>query len=223
VCIPTHREIHGSEEKQEFHADQVGETSQSMREGDVASDSISVGRQTPIARVTKESNEQESFDKEAILAHFVQYGRLVGRVLELFHKSIHGRVSSPQQVLLLRSEVDLWFNSLPDALQTFPTKSGHVPQRLSPYSAERFAPFFSVLYQHLIILMNRPSPSLHQPRPEFQAGLQASIGAARLIISTVETDLHMMWPGYLSSVWMAGLIIAFACQLRSYSTRKGYR
>lgn len=218
VCIPTRVELHGSAGTSQHHLN--GSTSHGSN--------VTV---TPINANTaddgsfldqEQTRDQQPFQKEEILANFVEYGRLLGRIVETFHKSIHVRGWDSQSVLVLRSDVDQWFNNLPDALQTSRMQSHSMTPGLSA-SRARFGPFFLILYQQLIILLNRPSLSIRYHSGEFQTALQSSISAACLTISAVQNEDRLLWPGYLSSVWMSGLIITFACQLGLYNRNKSIR
>lgn len=139
-------------------------------------------------------------------------GRLVGRSLQIFHVSLNSRHHDPRRVLFLRSDVDKWFNGLPEE----PT-SEHVqdPQ------VSRFLPFLHVLYEQLLITINRPSLSLSKSAPEFHHGLQVTIRAAKRTILALERQRHLFWPGYVASVWMSGLILAYACIQGLYSIDQG--
>src|SRR5271156_5477436 len=59
-----------------------------------------------------------------MLANFVQYARLSGRVLEMFHKSILVRSTDKKTMLLLRADVDAWWNSIPAEMQSCYTSHG---------------------------------------------------------------------------------------------------
>lgn len=148
------------------------------------------------------------------MATFVQYGRLLGQALEIFHKSIHVRQTHPRQVLALRAEMNKWYNGLPES-QHAPNKYGH--------QDPSFLPFFNVLHEQLVITTHRPSLALPISSPEFQHGLQTAIQAAKRTIATLEREASHFWPGYLAAVWMSGLILAFACQLQMYSSTKAFR
>jgi hypothetical protein len=159
--------------------------------------------------------------REATLASYVIYGKLTGRALELFHKSIHVRAVRRDAVLYLVSDVHRWWNSLPPGLQGSSSNGGDA----SDEGSFDLRPFFSVLYEHLILLINRPNLSLDPSSPDFCSGLQTCIGAARGILSALKTQVDkgqaLFWPGLLSAAYMAGLVIAFACQLRQYVLFKG--
>lgn len=163
--------------------------------------------------------------KEGILASYVDSGTLTGRALELFHKSILVRSVPRNSVLFLVTDVHKWWNSLPLDLQ------GRQPQREenavvaemdNPFD---FGPFFTVLYQHLILIIHRPSLSLDPSTAEFCSGLQTCIGAARGIIAALrlqnDSRQAFFWPGFLSAAWMSGLVLAFACQLKQHVLTKG--
>lgn len=163
---------------------------------------------------TPESAEAEKkYRREAALRSYVQYGRLTGRVVEIFHKSVHARFPERGAILQLTSDIEAWWNDLPGFLSG--EDVGDVPahQRM-------LTPFFTILYQNLLILVNRPSLSLPPTSAEFQHGLQVCIKASRTTLTALklhhEQGLTMFWPGLLAANWMAGLIIAFACQMGKY-------
>lgn len=173
------------------------------------------------SRVSRHSSGEASPNREATLAGFVAYGELTGRALELFHKSTHSREIRRSAVLYLVSDVHKWWNNLPSTLQNVlmnPTKS-------SEDASPEMSPLFSILYKHLILCINRPCLSLDSSSPDFCSGLQICIDAARSILSLLKTQLTrgqaFFWPGLLSAAYMAGLVIAFACQLGQYSISKG--
>jgi hypothetical protein len=142
-------------------------------------------------------------------------GRLVGRSLDIFHVSLHSRQHDPRRVLFLRSDVDKWFNNLPE--EPLPGTSEHGVDA----QVARFLPFLHVLYEQLIISINRPSLSLSRSAPEFHHGLQVTIRAAKRTIIALERQRNLFWPGYVASVWMSGLIISFACQVGLYNIDQG--
>ncbi|KAJ5964205.1 uncharacterized protein N7479_004081 [Penicillium vulpinum] len=162
----------------------------------------------------------EGHDKERVLASYVNSGTLTGRALELFHKSILVRSVRRSSVLFLVTDVHKWWNGLPIDLQRKPAGGSAMAD-----AAFDFAPFFTVLYQHLILIIHRPSLSLDPSTAEFCSGLQTCIGAARAILSALrlQVDSHqaLFWPGLLSAAWMSGLVLALACQLNQYSLTKG--
>ena len=88
----------------------------------------------------------------------------------------------------------------------------------------RCGTFLTVIYQQLILIVNRPFLSLKPTTPEFQSGLQTCIGAGRSIISTLREQSSrrqcLAAPGMLSSIWMSGLVISFACELNIYPLTK---
>jgi Fungal specific transcription factor domain len=151
--------------------------------------------------------------REAALRSYVQYGRLTGRVVEIFHKSVHARFPERDAILHLTSDVDAWWNDLPGFLSGEDVVDVPAHQRM-------LIPFFTILYQNLLILVNRPALSLPPTSAEFQHGLQVCIKASRTTLSALklhqEQGLTMFWPGLLAANWMAGLIIAFACQMGKY-------
>ena len=175
---------------------------------------------TPLQRRSMDSNEtsdiaeaEEKHRREAALRSYVQYGRLTGRVVEIFHKSVHARFPERGAILHLTSDIDAWWNDLPGFLSGEDVADVPAHQRI-------LIPFFTILYQNLLILVNRPSLSLPPTSAEFQHGLQVCIKASRTTLSALklhqEQGLTMFWPGLLAANWMAGLIIAFACQMGKY-------
>ncbi|KAJ5929080.1 hypothetical protein N7454_006928 [Penicillium verhagenii] len=164
--------------------------------------------------------------KESVIASYVDSGTLTGRALELFHKSILVRSVHRSSVLFLVTDVHKWWNSLPLELQG--KGSGHSKELEAAEGTDGpfdFGPFFTVLYQHLILIIHRPSLSLDPYTAEFCSGLQTCIGAARGILAALKTQLDsrqaLFWPGFLSAAWMSGLVLAFACQLKQYVLEKG--
>ncbi|KAI9150834.1 putative transcriptional regulatory protein [Paramyrothecium foliicola] len=164
-------------------------------------------------------------DRHLILASQVDYSRLLGRALELFHKSLHIRSINSDTVLSLRTDLNAWWNSLPCELQDFsvpPENSTLHENRGQPWSAPAF---FILLNKQLRLLIHRPWLSLEPSSAEFQSALQTCIELSRDIILTMKklrsAGYALFWPGHLSAVWMAGIIIAFACQLHLHPAEKG--
>lgn len=166
---------------------------------------------------------------DEVLASYVRYGRIVGHALELFHKSIHNRTIGNSHILLLSAEVHSWWNHLHSDLQELrPTTAGQsiYPGEGLNDAGYSFAPFFIVMYQQLVLLINRPFLSSDPSTPEFKSSLQTCIRASRKIISTLQDHSLrkqcLSAPGILSGTWMSGLVIAFACELNAYPTSKGF-
>ncbi|KAH8595747.1 fungal-specific transcription factor domain-containing protein [Bisporella sp. PMI_857] len=159
---------------------------------------------------------------DKILASYVGYGKIVGRALELFHTSIHNRTVGNNDILLLNSEIHSWWNQLPSDIQELCPPSGNDLNE-TEFS---FSPFFNVMYQQLILFVNRPFLSSDPSTPHFQSSLQICIGASRKIISTFQDYPQrtrcFSAPGILSGIWMSGLVIAFACELDVYPVSKGF-
>lgn len=154
--------------------------------------------------------------KELVLANFAEYARLLGRALELFHKSIHSRRTDARDVMFLRADVDRWYNSLPDARSSPDSR-----RSAADTSLPAFVPFFHVLYEQLLITLHRPSLSKSQTSPEFHNGLQTTIRAAKRTIAQLELEERLFWPGYLAAVWMSGLVLSFASQIGLYDIAQG--
>ncbi len=186
--------------------------------------SLGMARGGRIESYSKESGSvadgkspRQSTEAEEVFASYVTYSRITGKALELFHKSIHIRLVEQNDVLMLTSDVHSWWNSLPQKLQDTHTAS---ESDEDGQSISHFAPFFSVIYQQLILLINRPFLSEDPQSPQFRSSLQTCIGAGRVIISTLKSQMarrsSIFWPGFLSGTWMSGLILAFACELQLY-------
>ncbi|KAL2424458.1 hypothetical protein ABEF95_010617 [Exophiala dermatitidis] len=194
-----------------------------------------------------DDNGPEARDKrlrEAVLAAYVQWAKLTGQIIEIFHKSINHRFPKHQQILRLTNDIETWWNNLPGFLTgesdiadfhrnvhdsaTGEFQSGNGNSNSPPTDAtvppppqQNLASFFKILYHRLLLLVNRPRLSLDQSTPEFQHGLQLCIRASRGIVTGLRAHRaagqSMFLPGLLSAVWMSGLIIAFACQLGKYA------
>jgi transcription factor-like protein len=151
---------------------------------------------------------------QAVLASHVRYSQLIGRMLELFHKSLHVRESNSRGVLFLKADLGAWGNNLDDPRSSQLSSLG---LGLGPDPA--VFPFVS--YHYSLLLVNRPSLSLDPDAPEFHAAIQACIAAASTIIQTMEQQANLgyplFWPGFMSAVWMSGLVLAFAVQLKMHS------
>lgn len=172
------------------------------------------------------SGASQQRDRHLILYCQVEYSRLLGRALELFHKSIHVRSIDPSTVLSLRTDMNAWWNSLPSELHDF----GFVTETEKPSdnASQLFsAPaFFNLLHNQLRLLIHRPWLSLEPSTAEFQSALQICIGSSREIILNMRKQRSagyaLFWPGHLSAAWMAGIILAFGCHLQLYPPVKGH-
>ncbi|KAK1687505.1 hypothetical protein BDP55DRAFT_630698 [Colletotrichum godetiae] len=156
-------------------------------------------------------------ETQAVLAHHVRHSQLVGRVLEVFHKSIHARDMDNQTILFLKADVTAYGNDLTEP--RFSPALRDIPQ-LTPDPT--VFPFIS--YYYTILLLNRPSLSLDSRHAEFRDALQTCISAAYAIIRIIEqySDLGgpLFWPGYMSGVWMSGLVLALAARLKVCNVTK---
>lgn len=161
---------------------------------------------------------------EDALANHVAYGKLTGRALEMFHKSITARVAEYDDVLELTSDIHSFWNALPRHLQDLPSPNYPVDDEKSSHRSH-LGLYFTIIYQQLILLINRPFLSLEPSSARFRSSMQACIGASRTVISTLKEQTVdgtcIPWPGTLSVTWMSGLILAFACALDIYPTVKG--
>ncbi|KAJ9612663.1 hypothetical protein H2204_015037 [Knufia peltigerae] len=187
------------------------------------------------AQQDKEGPEaREKRLREAALTAYVQWGKLTGQIIEVFHKSINHRFPKHEQILRLTSDIETWWNDLPAFLtgEADPGQHHDVPDTSSTHKSssadasflppqQHLSSFFKILYHRLLLLVNRPRLSLDQSTPEFQHGLQVCIRASRGIVAGLKSHRShgqsMFLPGLLSAVWMSGLIIAFACQLGKYA------
>lgn len=151
---------------------------------------------------------------EYVLAYLATYSRLLGKILKLFHVSISARDISWDKVLSLTSQIQAWWNSLPSALQDDSNRDNHSSQ---------YAPLFLVLYNSLVLFVNRPFLSLPTHRTDFLSSLQAALTASRTIIARlrhVREGAALVWLGTLSALWMSGLVISFASLLGHYPFEK---
>lgn len=195
--------------------------------GTVADVALDISRANPRPSLAPDIDSDElslSPDRqEFLLAHMVTHGKLVSRVLEVFHKSIHVRSVESDQVLSLRADANKWFNSLPQ----WPPRPGLpvLDQLDRPIKAEqtKFVPFLHILYQQLLIAIHRPYLSLPKTSAEFENSLQLVIRAARQTNTLLLDVDEFFWPGYLSSAWMSGLIFTFACQAEAFSIKQSIR
>jgi hypothetical protein len=175
----------------------------------------------PEARIFMERDQQTQGrhhqNREDIQASYASYCRLVGKAVELFHKSVHSRAVDNHAILNLTTDVHAWWNNLPRHLQELPSQT-----ITNTGNSTNFSTFFNVIYQHLIIIINRPFLSLNPSSPEFHLSLQTCLNAGRRMILTLEDHMTaFILPGLLSGIWMAGLVLAFACELGLYPFAKG--
>ncbi|KAK5071715.1 hypothetical protein LTS08_008190 [Lithohypha guttulata] len=164
--------------------------------------------------------------REAALTAYVHYGRLTGRIIEIFHKSINFRFPKEDAIGFLTADIENWWNELPSTLtgEFNPAAAGgDGEETVEPGLVQQhklLTPFFTLLYHQLLLLLNRPRLSLDQSTAEFQQGLQVCIRASKNTLIALkkhkENSQSVFLPGLLSAAWMAGLIIAFACQLGKY-------
>ncbi|KAI0157373.1 hypothetical protein GGR57DRAFT_64993 [Xylariaceae sp. FL1272] len=164
-------------------------------------------------------------DRNLILAYEVDYYRLSGRALELFHKSIHVRSLDPNTVLSLRTDLDMLWNSLPSEIQDSVARGedGRPPSDVRDTKFDVPA-FFGLLHSQLRLLINRPWLALDPTTAEFQSTLQICVGISRDVITNLRRQrlagCAIFWPGDLSATWMSGVILAFACHLGLYPANK---
>ena len=185
-------------------------------------------------RVAQTNNDgpeaREKRLREAALTAYVQWGKLTGQIIEVFHKSINHRFPKHEQILRLTSDIETWWNDLPGNLSgeydTGPPShsDGHTEAKVpstangrgssaaarasqeapvAPVSQQHLASFFKILYHRLLLLVNRPRLSLDQSTPEFQHGLQVCIRASRGIISGLKAHKK-----HGQSMFLPGLLSA---------------
>ncbi|KAF3018562.1 hypothetical protein E8E14_012756 [Neopestalotiopsis sp. 37M] len=154
-----------------------------------------------------------------VQGHFVTYSQLVAEALELFHKSLHTRYATLEKITDLTCKIQSWWNGLPAEFQgdDIPDPDAHEPN-------ESFVAFFTICYNHLLILINRPFLSLKQDTMDFRSSLQRAIGASRGVVSKLrlisKDPFLTSCPAILSATWMAGLVLAFATLLDVYPLSK---
>lgn len=186
--------------------------------------SAPAGDQGPGGPASSGSSQQR--DRHLILFCQVEYSRLLGRALELFHKSIHVRSIDPSTVLSLRTDMNVWWNSLPSELHDFGFATDAEKPSDNPSQLFSAPAFFNLLHNQLRLLIHRPWLSLEPSTAEFQSALQICIGSSREIILNMRKQRNagyaLFWPGHLSAAWMAGIILAFACHLQLYPPDKGH-
>lgn len=102
--------------------------------------------------------------RDEAFGNFVEFARLTGQLIELFHKSLRVRTYNRSDILELTSNVHAWWNSLPSDLQDSPS----IGNELTAAAGS----LFSILYQNSILLLNRPFLSLDTKLPEFRSSLQ---------------------------------------------------
>ncbi|VUC33496.1 unnamed protein product [Clonostachys rosea] len=155
--------------------------------------------------------------QETILGLVATHAQLLGAILSLFHNSIHTRTVDLDSVQEITCRVHSWWNRLPLAIQDSP------PEGTNDLTS-RYHVFFTTLYNHSLLLLNRPFLSLPRERIEFKCSLQAAINASHSLLVDVnqhlENGLFLSWPTTLSAVWTAGLVVSFSTLLDQYPFSK---
>ncbi|KAH0847246.1 fungal specific transcription factor [Fonsecaea pedrosoi] len=176
--------------------------------------------ESPTLDPSRDVNTAQTSQSSQILGHYVLYCRLTGQAVQTFHISIQNRTINAERMMELQSNVHAWWNGLPQELQDEDTGDGGK-------LASTYTFFFCILYNHLLLLSNRPFLSLSPKSLEFKSSLQTCIAASRQIITMSrrqhDRGLIVSWPGMLSATWMAGLVLAFACTLKRYPFSKAQR
>ncbi|KAF5536624.1 fungal specific transcription factor factor [Fusarium mexicanum] len=182
--------------------------------------------ETALGTATSEGESSQKHNRHSSLSFQVQYSRLLGRALELFHKSLHIRSIDSGSILSLQTDINALWNALPSSLQEFDPSSCDTTNR-NQIQVFNESAHFILLHSQLVLLIHRPRLSLEPSTPAFQSAIQICISEARQIIKIISKQHNagyaLFWPGYLSVTWMAGIVLAFACQLRLYSADKGKR
>ncbi|TEA21428.1 putative transcriptional regulatory protein [Colletotrichum sidae] len=159
-------------------------------------------------------------ETQSVLEHHVRHSQLVGRILDVFHKSIHARDMKNRTILFLKADIAAWGNDL--SRPRLGTDTASVPA-LSPDPTV----FPYITHQYTILLLNRPLLSFDSRSADFQAAIQTCIGTANTIITAIEqyatSGGPLFWPGYMSAVWMSGLVLALSARLKVYSIAKATR
>ncbi|KAH0442428.1 hypothetical protein CcaCcLH18_01470 [Colletotrichum camelliae] len=128
--------------------------------------------------------------------------------------SIHARDMNNQTILFLKADVAAWGNDLTEP------RPGSTLTNIPELNPDPIV-FPFITYHYTVLLLNRPSLSLDSRCAEFRAALQTCISAAKAIVPTVEqyhqTGGPLFWPGYMSAVWMSGLVLALAARVKLYS------
>ncbi|PQK08078.1 hypothetical protein BB8028_0001g01570 [Beauveria bassiana] len=227
VCIPGMPELHSPVR----HYRQASTTTagdevrahlpinhESFQRGDSGMASSSPTTNADCSDTQSPSHHHKTRPEEArtfVLGYLVTYSQLLGAALQLFHTSIHRRSIVVDKVLDITARIHSWWNSLPFSLQDEDT-AGSEPS---------FGAFFAVLYHHLLLFINRPFLSLPTDREDFRSSLQSALNASRSIIRQLRASqkgsLILAWPGALSAIWMAGLVVAYASLLKIYPLEKG--
>ena len=162
--------------------------------------------------------------RQLLLANYVEHGRLIGRVVDVWNNNRHVRNPQSGPILALETNIENWWNRLPPELKCLPGKAKDGSCSNQDNGTVHSA-FFIVMYHQLVILMNRPLLSLHSRSPEFSVALQKCVGAARGTILALQrhvgADMSIFSPVFVSVVWMAGLIIAYACQIGQHTGGMG--
>ncbi|KAK2059476.1 hypothetical protein LY76DRAFT_625847 [Colletotrichum caudatum] len=116
-------------------------------------------------------------EAECILEHHVHHSQLVGRILEVFHESIHARQLDNQIVLFLKVDVFAFGNDL-----TQSRLGSIIPGIPSLAPGTIVFPFVSCYCAAL--LLDRPLISLNPRCGKFKGALQTCIGAANAVVYT---------------------------------------
>lgn len=222
VCVPGMPELH--KPVQHSYQPSITTGSEDLRSHLPMGHTLSSNQENSGEKGQADTDDAHSLDSQSparhpeeigsfILGYMVNYSRLFGEALRMFHTSIHRRSVSVDGILDITSRIHSWWNSLPTSFQGHGTGAG------STYGAA-----FALLYHYLLLFVNRPFLSLPTHRDDFRFSLQAALGASRAIIQQTrakpKSPLILDWPGTLSAVWMSGLVVAYASLLKMYPTEK---
>ena len=166
-------------------------------------------------------NQMRRNPAEFVLTQEITLSRIYGEVLHIFHKSIHARDTNIEDIQRTTCRLHEWWNGLPEELQE--ESEGFEHAELSKPS-NSYARQLFIYYHYSIILLSRPFLSLPPERLDFKTSLQTALTSSRQIAraaARVKDDPFLMsWPETLSAVWMAGLVLSFACLLKVYRFEK---
>jgi hypothetical protein len=196
------------------------------RHSTIDSSSVHVVSPIPEQAIQLKAPTTRLEENKSILSNSVASSRLLGRALEIFHKSIHVRSSSAQDILLLKIDIETWGNDSVYSWNSLHDPGGRGDNEESGAQISSFkSSVFSIIAHHqLLLFVNRPSLSAKESSTEFRLALQACISASRSILKTLRKYLdhgwHIFWPGHLLAIWMSGLVIAFACRVKAYDVYK---
>ncbi|KUJ17556.1 uncharacterized protein LY89DRAFT_615718 [Mollisia scopiformis] len=186
------------------------------------------------------NNDSRRFLLPTFLARSSQ---IKGLILELRHKSINHRVTDPNEVAHIDTEISRYWNEVqdfidPSSLEDDGTNS---PVGQAPSEMIRSCHKLLLIVQkhESVILLNRPVMTSGHNTFAVSAAIQKSIGASKAIISRIYQHLQdckreeqstdgrttspLFWPGFTWCVWMSGLILLYAASNGFYAVETAQR